>query len=560
MGSCGCQLDYHIRQCGVRNFYEFVTNLMDQLRDEPLNVAVLGQRRHDKQVFLQAICRNLAFNRGGLGRANSQGRGSHHNLQVPGNNSFNNSRVNSISSSFADVSSILQTNLVIDEERGDDDGQLDKPHILLPASPRSDYESGSYSGQTPPSTADCSGLSVEQDEGVFVNGDVEGPDAEVAHLMALQPAYTKDNLSDTLTYRYPEFPEIKFWDIPDFDAEGYSHETYEDVIRQGFDFDAFLVTSGNRFLHKDDLFWAGLLQEEKNAVFVCTHLDREIKREKTARSPSQTQIQAETQTQPRSPVQENTAVSEHATFKKVHSYYRKKFFKHSMFGLPLFIVSPSEGMKFDFPDLTRLLLRWRERKQRARKNKLLAAARQAVAAKHNRLWSIHRLVSILCGMAAGLPATPIVALGGDALLWLSTFLSRRSYGLDAATDLEDCEVRGEHCRDAHWLTASSLITLVPCATTWCLWQAASKVIGWTTRDMLSPRVVTTSLSLVAVGAACLWSQATVAKQLVDYRAQCEMIVDHTMNRKLVAYLKQTGDIDSRTASGTRSASPVSFSV
>lgn len=550
MACCARQLDDYIQHYGVKNFYEVITSLMDQLRDEPLNVAVLGKRRQDKQLFLQAMCKNLAFNRGGLHRSSfsHKAASSANNLQLPGSGG---SRGGSANNSFNDVNAYFQStgsswnSGVIWEERESNATLLEKTGSSTPSS-RSDYGTGG--AHTPPGKDACTPSmdSSEQDEGVFVNEDAEGCDAEVAQLMmAMQQieVYTEDNQSDILTYRYPEYPDIRFWDIPDFEAEGYSKHTYQEEIKHALDFDAFLVTSGNRFLHPDDLWWAELFQKERGAVFVCTHLDREINRQKQTDS--------------------SVVPSDHSAFRRVHSYYRKKFFKHSLFGLPLFIVSPSEGMKFDFPELTRLLLKWKERKQRGRKTKLYSAALEAVQTKHDCLQSTHRLVSIVTGLAAGLSPTLIFPVAGDILLYFMRCLSKQSFGLDNA-DLDELEVKEEEEEESVSkspklnLNFSSLLGLAPCTVTWFLHNALGKIITWSSPEV-EPEVVTTSLSLVGVGVACLWSQSMIANQLTEDKEKCKTVVEYMINRKLVTYLKQTGDIGS-TTTGTRTGSPVSFTV
>jgi len=139
---------------------------------------------------------------------------------------------------------------------------------------------------------------------------------------------------DIRNYLHPRVPELMFWDLPGIGSRQFPKETYlKDICFDRYDF--FILITAERFTETDAWMGLEIRKREKKHFFVRTHIDKDISNDRMAHP--------------------NTH-NEDALIKIIHDYTTEKLKAYGFSGVPVFLVSNYDRMKYDFNRMEQQLI------------------------------------------------------------------------------------------------------------------------------------------------------------------------------------------------------------
>jgi hypothetical protein len=246
------------------------------------------------------------------------------------------------------------------------------------------------------------------------------------------------------------YPDLRFWNMPGLGSFGRNRHKYMGYIENIGAFDLFLVCSACRFINQDELWLVKTVKSSTDSIiFVRTKIDADIEESHGSKGLSI--------------VKEPTSPSDMTVQRNVHSYYRKKFFAHSLVDVPVFVVSNMDRDLGDFPELTRHLSKCSMRKSQMRRKNLTKACLNALKLKKQNIFRTKWILASACGLLAGSTDAPWLPMAGDVLfLVYCKYLYSKEYALDKTTDEHECTYVSATSPFPHPLLRA------PCTTAWLI--------------------------------------------------------------------------------------------
>ncbi|XP_006811083.2 interferon-inducible GTPase 1-like, partial [Neolamprologus brichardi] len=97
------------------------------------------------------------------------------------------------------------------------------------------------------------------------------------------PTGVKETTSEVTEYTHPNYPNVKFWDLPGVGTRNFPSDTY--LERVGFEkFDFFIIVSAVRFRENDVKLAQEIQRMKKKFYFVRSKIDNNIRSEKRKRN------------------------------------------------------------------------------------------------------------------------------------------------------------------------------------------------------------------------------------------------------------------------------------